>query len=131
MFTPYIEKIIDRDAYRFFLRVKEKIKNIPEVNLPSGKNLSCHIVCRLLSKLTGLKFRDGYFGTMCDHSWLVCGRYIIDPYPIGMLDVPVIFETEYMLPWGKLYKEEKLKAVNTKEFKKDLKFCMDKILRVE
>lgn len=128
MYEPYMRKVIDSNAYDSFLKVEEEVRKIPEVKLPGGRNLSCHIVCRLLNKLTGLEYRDGYLDGRFEHSWLVIDRYIIDPYPIGVLGGPVIFETEYGLPWRRLYQEEELEVTATEEFRKDLEFCTSKCI---
>ncbi len=131
MFKPHIRKVMDDRAYNSFLRVKREVRKVPEMELPSGKNLSCHIVCRLLTKLTGLEYRDGYFDERFEHSWLVLDRYIVDPYPIGLLEGPIIFETEYGLPWRRLYQEEELEVTVTEEFRRDLEFCTSKCLKGE
>ncbi len=122
MFKPCIKKLIGLEVLEKFEEVKREIALIPDVKLPSGKSISCHMVCRILAERTSLEFHDGYFEPFFEHSWLMCGRYIIDPYPIGVLDVPILLETEYRLPWRKMYRDEKLKITQTMEFKKDLRF---------
>jgi len=122
MFEPYVKKLISKEVLSRFAQVKREMEKIPNVTLPSGDLLSCHMVCRLLSKRTGLEFRDGYLKYHFQHSWLVFDRYIIDTYPVGALDVPILFETEYGLPWGELYSEAKLEVTETDKFKRDMEF---------
>ncbi len=122
MFTPHVEKLVAPDVLERFRDVKTVVGSISDVVLPSGRPLSCHMVCRIVSRRTGIEFKDGYFGVCTEHSWLVYSTCIIDVYPVGALDVPILFETEYMLPWGRLYREEELKTVCTEEFRRDMEY---------
>lgn len=122
MFVPHVKKLIAPEVLLRFEDVKRAVEEIPEVELPSGRLLSCHMVCRVLSRKTGLEYRDGYFGFCIEHSWLVYSRYIIDAYPVGALDVPILFETGYMLPWKELYREKGLSVVGTEEFQCDVNY---------
>ena len=126
MFTPYMATV-SPDAVELKRRVEQAMQKIPDMKLPSGKLLSCHIVCRILSKLLKIPYKDGHLKYNCEHSWLVTDRYIIDPYPIGILNGPLIIDNMHMLLWPKMYIEDSLDRVKTTEFKKDLAYAMQQI----
>lgn len=123
MFTPYMATY-EPEAVAKLADVRKAIELIPDMALPSGNLLSCHIVCRILSQLLHIPFKDGYFKPMCEHSWLEYPRYIVDAYPIGVLNGPLIITVGYGLVWRKLYCEGPLKVVTTEEFKKDLEYAL-------
>ncbi len=122
MFTSYTQTLVPGDVLARFKEVREAIGAIPDNKTPDGNMLSCHLVCRLLSRLTKLPYQDGYFFRIFSHSWLSCKRYIIDPYPVGVLTGPLLLETAYGLPWGGLYSPQWLGVTATDQFANHLAF---------
>lgn len=118
--TPYMRGQVAEEDYSIFTRIRTVVERMSDVPLPSGKPVSCHHLCRALADLFGIEYRDGHFGS-AQHSWLLVGPHIVDPYPVGVLGGPILLETRFMLPWRGLYTEGTLWAVvDTPEFKRDL-----------
>ncbi len=117
--TPYMRSLIDPADVRLFEEVCAFIERIPDVELSSGRDVSCHMVARIVSERFDLPVVDGRFGRAVAHSWLEFGGYILDVYPVGAMR-PQMLHIKYMTtPWGDLFDEEDLAVVKTPEFETD------------
>lgn len=96
--TPYVRKLIPDAELKTFEKIRHAISSLPDVNL--GKDeynkeiiLSCHVLARAVSNVFGLKYVDGYFLDVYDHSWLITeSGHIIDAYPVAMIGGPVFID---------------------------------------
>lgn len=66
-----------RNSYRLAKRVVETLPEEIE-----GQPLRCHEVARVVSHFIPGRVVDGRCGPY-DHSWLILGDFILDPYAIG------------------------------------------------
>lgn len=117
----YMRSLVPDVQYSLFSLIRDLVKGLPdELLLPSGNVLSCHHLSKALATMFDLECVDGYFGAV-QHSWLRYDPFIIDPYPVGLLDGPIMVSLEYItLPWSRLYRDGKLRVVTTPNFKRDV-----------
>lgn len=68
--------------------------------------VSCHLICRALSKYFDATVKDGYFFKGYQHSWLIpkSGSSIIDAYPVAGA-APFIVARDPASPWVRFYNE--------------------------
>lgn len=113
---PYVLKHVPSKTLAVFRKIEKVVQEMPDIDLGSGKDgggrkaiLSCHMLARALERFFPVKCEDGYFGD-CEHSWLLpeTPGFIIDPYPIGVLEGPLLVELSLALPWPALYKKAEL-----------------------
>lgn len=116
---PYVEGHIPQNWLVLFLKLKEMLNKLPEINLGKDKKgvqivLSCHILCRAIARVVkDVSVVDGTYGLRWSHSWLVTKdrQWVIDAYPPGMMDAPILIDASFALAPGKiLYKEEPVRA---------------------
>lgn len=105
----------------FFERVKAKVHTLPDLDLGKDKDgrpllLSCHMLCRALGKVLGLKVFDGVYGVGCAHSWLMTPdkEFVIDPYPVAAIGGPImVHAASPFFPGSTLYKQQRhVKSIN-------------------
>ena len=95
-----------------FEQIRHVLREMPDMIFDANdrhwgarKNkVSCHLICRALTNHFDVWFRDGYFMSHYQHSWLLCrsGASIIDPYPVAGA-APFIVANSLASPWNKLY----------------------------
>ena len=125
--TPYMRTLMDPADADLFASVAAFVEGSPDVELSSGRVVSCHMVARATAKRFGLPCVDGVFGGIVEHSWLVLPDYIIDVYPVGALH-PQLLHTKYLTtPWGALFVGEPLRTVETPDFLADCSEYMEAV----
>src|SRR3990167_979709 len=88
----------DLDLFNIIRKIIPAIPDITFGNRPDGTKIpiSCHLLTRALAfVLPTLKVCDGIIDPGYPHSWLMTEHdCIIDPYPIGAVGGPIIFDNE-------------------------------------
>lgn len=132
---PYILSFVSSKDYNLFLQIKRVVQEMPEVDLGGDKRgkkilVSCHMIARALAHYFPVEYRDGYFFEKhLQHSWLVRGNWIIiDPYPILMLEIPIMVTNRLVMsPWRFLYKECLIPELDTPLFLKRVEKVTEKV----
>ncbi len=119
-----------------FNKIKKVFENLPEVDLGKDNKgekilVSCHMIVRALAEIFSIKYKDGYFGSGCEHSWLIPEPgVIIDPYPVATVGGSILVITKYMTPWHYLYKETPLKELNDPRFLENTQKIMEVVHKI-
>jgi len=107
--TPFAleDGYITEKELAHFRHLRLVVERLPD-KIISGE-LSCHHVCHALAQEYGNTVVDGYFGHICNHSWLVLrtnkrGEQVIaDMYPVAGASSFLVF-THTLTAWHGLYK---------------------------
>ena len=128
---PVALRYVPKEVQDLFWTIKKIVGYIPQEKVILRKNLSggsivisCHTLCRALEYFFPVSCRDGYFGEIYSHSWLLpksrwsvlayfYDKYIIDPYPCAVASGPMLVIKERHTAWYKLYREEDLPFLRT------------------
>lgn len=118
--------VVPPEDLALFKNIEKIIEAMPEVDLGKDEKgekvlVSCHMICRALSRFFPVKYKDGYFGDFNKHSWLVTqSGLIIDPYPVAVVGGPILIEMRYVTPWRKLYREASFPELSNPNFRKNV-----------
>lgn len=118
----YASLHIPPDELALFEKIEKVVQEMPEVELGRDENgreilVSCHMLTRALARFFPVECRDGYFGDMFEHSWLVTrSGMTIDPYPMALVGGPILVDTRFPAPWGHLYRASTLPNLSDVRF---------------
>ena len=109
--TPYVKKFVNGDEVGIFLKIKDVVERLPDINLGNGEDdaVSCHMLVRALKSFFPVSVCDGCFCERYEHSWLLTASgHIIDVYPVAILGGPILVDgVTRSSPSRRLYKEDK------------------------
>ncbi len=113
--TPHIRRFVLNKDYELFMRIRAVVEKLPDIDLgrdEDGENiiLSCHMLARALGKVFGLRWVDGLYAGIGQHSWLVFPHkmYILDCYPVHTLGGPLLVNAkDFLSPGQMLYKPKR------------------------
>ncbi len=113
--TPYVMGDISKEEYELFLEIRVAVREMPDIDLGKDNHgraveISCHMITRALAEIFPNNFnvKDGHALKGWQHSWVVFKNnphLIIDPYPIAMVEGPIMVFAMHCTPWGTFYKE--------------------------
>src|SRR4030042_6686409 len=118
----YVPKEV-QDLFWTIIKIFEHMPQEKVVLRKSGSGfnvlISCHVLCRALEYFFPVSCRDGYFGKIQSHSWLLpkarwsvlsyfYDKYIIDVYPCAVASGPMLVMKERHTAWYRLYEEDDL-----------------------
>jgi len=128
--TPYVATKIPTQHLQLWRRLDHVIARLPDLDLGLDQKgepiaLSCHMLARAIGRVFRLKVVDGEFVRGFAHSWLLTNdkRWIVDPYPVGIIGGPLIVDaTGAHMPGAVLYKKRskicKLLLFSSPEFRR-------------
>lgn len=110
----FAHKYLSGEEFSLFLEMRNIFESLPDFSFEQP--ISCHVICRAFAENYPVTCVDGYFGTSCQHSWLIfkqcnvqehdCEDLIIaDMYPVGGI-TPFLLHDYFYLPWHRLYRED-------------------------
>lgn len=94
----FVMEVIASEDVALFEKVRRAITHLPDVDLgvdEEGKKiiLSCHVLGRAVARVFGVRYVDGYFAHMFEHTWLLtANNSVMDVYPVGILGGPILVD---------------------------------------
>lgn len=140
--TPYVATKIPTEHLKLWRSLDHVIGRLPDLDLGRDQKgepiiLSCHMLARAIGKVFGLRVIDGEFGRGFAHSWLVTadGRWIVDPYPVGIVGGPLIVDaTGAHMPGSTLYNKRgkvcKRLLFSSPEFRRSVRLITTEIRKI-
>ena len=107
----YVEDHLSKKEISLFRKIKGAVENMDNPYLGvdrDGKEiiLSCHILTRAVHNLFLLKFEDGFYAKLYQHSWLRTKEgSVIDVYPVACMGGPIMIAGGEASPQKHLYVE--------------------------
>ena len=121
--TPFAAKMLPKSDLVAFKKIRLVLTRMPDVILPKGQEVSCHMIARALARHFPLTYVDGHFGMRgWRHSWLVTLEgNIIDPYPWATVGSPLLIDmSNERMPWHHWYIPEPLEFAGNPLFLQDV-----------
>lgn len=119
---PYVNRYIPTEEISLFEKIKKVVTELPDLDLGTNDKgesvvLSCHILGRALAKVFNIQYRDGYFYPNYCHTWLLTPtKHIIDPYPVAIIDGPILIDGQAFSPSRLIYIAKSAKSISRGSF---------------
>lgn len=127
----YTETLATPHVLDLFRQSQRVVSAIPDTVSRNGGGrilISCHHVARIVERLVGgLVCIDGHFIKGYAHSWLAIPRakFIIDPYPVAIVQGPLLLCMTLGSPWPRMYvTERKPQAIFAATFQADFELIL-------
>lgn len=121
--TPHVYSLVPKEDQQLLERIRKMVQQIPDdLKDRNGEKieLSCHLLARAIANQFKLNWKDGYFVLPSHrHSWVVTPNgNIIDVYPIGIINGPLLADMNNCFALQSLYIELPTEMVSKGAFSK-------------